>query len=260
VQHQLRHLSLTSYTNSPPHLHPLVVELSGADSGLAPAALASIHVFGKLSEASHSALLSLPSLTRLHWKDAAAVSQSPAPSQSSLPPSPLQRLHLHFDYGEDGGAAHLLQLAAVRAPQLRELRMGHLPPSFDELVRPLRSLRLLDIEPSESLPLSQELLQSLASLPLFNELIVRQHAWQSTTFELTAETIRSIAESPSWCLTRLVGGSTHSLQITQPDDVDARLAEQLADFRVRSEWDGQATSHWLVIGADGSAAWQQTAI
>ena len=258
VQYRLRHVSVTSYANSPLDLDPLVAELSGADSGFAPAALLSIRVFGNLSDASRSALLSLPNLTRLHWKDAAAVSQSPAPSQSSLPPSPLRRLHLDFK-SDERGAVHLLQLAAVRAPQLRELHMGRLPPSMGQLVQPLRSLHQLDIALPESSELSQELLQALATLPLLTELVVRQSAFEPTAFQLSVETLRCISESRSWRRIRLVD-EHNPLQLILPDDVDARLAERLADFRVRSEWRHNAVVRRLIISAHGATTWTQTAI
>jgi len=66
VQHRLRQLSITSYTRPALDLDPLVAELSGADGGLAPAALATIRLRCELSDAAPSALLSLPNLTRLN--------------------------------------------------------------------------------------------------------------------------------------------------------------------------------------------------
>ena len=207
---------------------------------------------------SPSELLSLPSLTRLDWKCDAAVSQSSASSQSSLPPSPLQQLHLDFS-SDQRGAAQLLQQVAVRAPQLQELHIGGHPPSFGQLIQPLRSLRLLDIALSESSPVPQELLQSLAALPLFSQLVVRQDEWRPRTVQLTLNTLRCIADSRSWRLVRVIGRHERPL-LMLPDDVDARLAERLADFRVHSEWRSRTTCHRLTIGADGSVAWQQTAI
>ena len=129
VQHRLRHLSLKLYPYPPLNL----AEMSGVNSGLAPAALVTLkfRLHGDLSDEYPSALLSLPSLTRLDWKGDTAVNQSLALSQSSLPvsPSPLQKLHLDFK-SDERGAVHMLQLAATRAPQLRELRVVYLhPPS-----------------------------------------------------------------------------------------------------------------------------------
>jgi len=262
VQHRLRHLSLiTSYRRAEVNIETLFAELDGADAGLAPAALVSIRVFGMLSEASRSALLSLPNLTRLHWHGNAAVRESTAPSQSSLSPSPspLQQLHLDFDLNGRGDAVQLLQQAAVRAPQLRELHMRCLPPSFAQLIRPLRSLRLLDIELSESSSLPPELAQSLASLPLFTELVVREEIWRPRPFQLTLATLRCIAESRSWRLISVLGWPDPPL-LTLPDDVDAQLAEQLADFRVLCGWHCGTSRHRLVTAADGSATWQQTTI
>ena len=258
AQHRLRHLSVTSrYWSVPADLDLLAGELDGSDAGLAPAALVSIRLFGILSEASRSALLSLPSLTRLEWSSTSFMSEPATPPHSSPSlspsPSPLQRLHL------DGGAVQLLQLAAVRAPQLRELHIGHLPASFEQLVRPLRSLCLLNIKLPESSELSQELLQSLASLPLFAELILRHRMRQLQPLHLVAETLRCIAESPSWRLIRLIGWLDPPL-LTLPGDANARLAERLADFRVHSEWSSRTISQRLIIGADGTAMWQQTAI
>jgi hypothetical protein len=233
----------------------LTSELSDADSGLAPASLLSIRLGGSLSAASRSALLLLPSLTRLDWRGRVPASKSTAPSQSSLPPSPLQQLHLDFD-SDHGGAVELLQQAAIRAPQLRGLRVARPPPSFDQLIRPLRSLRLLDVTLSQS-SLPPELVQSLATLPLFTELVVREESlWP---FELTAETLRCIAESRSWRLVRLIGRHERPL-LTLPVDVNTQLAERLVDFRVQGEWHSGTSEQRLMISADGAATWQQTAI
>jgi hypothetical protein len=258
ARHRLRHLSLTS-NKTVLDLNPLVAELSGADSGLAPAALVSIHL-RDLSDESRSALLSLPSLTRLHWMSRTFIRTAVDHGQSS-PPSSLRQLHLDFDWKGRGDAVQLLQQAAVRAPQLRELHMRRLPPSFDHLIRPLRSLRLLEIALSESSELSPELLQALASLPLFTELMVWKYGyhWQPISSQLTSDTLRFIVESPSWRLIRLVD-HCRCPELTLPGDVDAQLAERLADFRVQVEWRGRTTSHRLTIGADGTAMWQQTAI
>ena len=146
VQHRLRHLSLTpvleriwlpssrTFDTSPLDLNALVSELSGAHSGLAPAALVSIRLDSDLSEVSCSALLSLPNLTRLDWNCDAIFSESAVPSQSSLPlsPSPLQQLHLDFEHRKWDGAVELLQEAAIdiHAPQLRELHLTNLLPSL----------------------------------------------------------------------------------------------------------------------------------
>ena len=259
VEHRMRHLSLASrYRNVLVDLDSLAAELSGADSGLAPASLLSIRVFGILSSVSRSALLALPNLTRLDWSCRAPARKSATRQQPLSPPSPLQQLHVDLPFDECG-AAGLLQLAAARMPQLCELHMGDLPPSFDQLIRPLRSLRLLDINLSESSPLLQELLQSLATLPLFTELIVRQSRFLQRPFQLTAETLRCIAESRSWRLIRLIGRYDQPL-LTPPNDVDAQLAERLTDFRVQGEWWHNTVVYRLMISADGTAAWVQTAV
>ena len=100
---------------------------------------------------------------------------------------------------------------------------------------------------------------SLSALPLFSELIVRQGAFEPAAFQLSVETLRRIAESRSWRRIRLVD-EHHPLQLKLPDDVDARLAERLAHFRVKSEWRHNTVVCRLRISAHGAAAWQQTAI
>jgi len=169
-----------------------------------------------------------------------------------LPLSPLQRLDEKFDC--DRGV-QFLQQAALRAPHLQELHVSRLPTSFDQLIRPLRGLRLLYIALLESSSLSTELLQSLASLPLFSELVVRQRFCRPLPFELTLETLRCIAGSRSWRLIRLIGHSVSS-QLTLPNDVDAHLAERLADFRVQIEWTGA----FQLARSDGKVVWKRTSL
>jgi hypothetical protein len=266
VQHRLRHLSLTSFSSSSSalDLDLLVAELSGADSGIASAALVSIHLNCSLFAASRSALLLLPNLTRLDWSNDSVIRENSLPTQQQPPPprsppspSPLERLHLGFM--DDAGVEDLLQQAALRAPRLSELRLGRLPSSFRQLIGRLRSLRVLNIALVDATSPSGKSMQSLATLPLFSELVARGYlsVLQPMTFKITLETLRCIAESRSWRLIRQIGWLVPP-QLALPTDVDAQLAERLADFRVLVEWRGRTTSHRLVIGAGGTVAWRQT--
>ena len=255
VQHRLRHLSLTSNTSPALDLDPLVAELSGAESGLAPAALGSIRLRCVPANAPSSALLSLPNLTQLHWTGRESIGTSDQHGHS-LPPSPLQKLRLNWQSSDVVALARLLQRVAARAPQLQELSLGfrRLPEGPESLQR-LRSLRVLEVSVC---PLPLSLVRTLVALPLFSELIVRQGKKDQENLELTSCMLRAIAESRSWRLIRLIG-RCEQLLFTLPNDVDARLAERLAHFRVQSEWD-HVISHRLAIGADGTAMWQQTPI
>jgi hypothetical protein len=102
-------------------------------------------------------------------------------------------------------------------------------------------------------------MQSLAALPLFTELVLQQLHRQLYAFKLTVETLRCIAKSSTWRLIRLVGRYDQPL-LTLPNDVDAHLAERLADFRVQVEWHSHTICHRLIISADDTVTWAQTAM
>ena len=104
---------------------------------------------------------------------------------------------------------------------------------------------------------SPELLQSLAALPLFAELIVRQDSKPPQPFKLTLGMLRCIAESRSWRLIRVLSWSGPPL-LRVPDSVDARLAERLVGFRVHSELRSGTSKRRLTIKSNGT--WVQTAI
>lgn len=71
--------------------------------------------------------------------------------------------------------------------------------------------------------------------------------------------LRMIAESRSWRLIRLIGRSVRPL-LTLPGDVDAQLAERLANFRVQVEWHSHTICYRLIISAGDTVTWAQTAM
>jgi len=258
VEHRLRHAALLiSLGGTAADVTLLTAELSGSDGDLAAAGLFSLQLSGCFTEQSCDALMCLPALQQLSWSvDLYTADGDSNASQPPLQPlSPLRKLRLDWTGSDVVALARLLQRVAARAPQLQELSLGfgRLPWGPESLQR-LRSLLVLEVSLC-ALPLS--LVRMLAALPLFSELIFQEERIYHPDVQLTVDTLRCIAESRSWRLIRLIGHH-HRPLLALPGDVDARLAERLADFRVQVEWHSHTICHRLIISADDTVTWPQT--